>query len=88
MDSTNENVIEWITGDKTIGVTLSQKKFVNKIQKYAKDHPGEIDVINNTDGSLFVTLPLSWLKLSPPRKVTDEQREAAAARLAEARANK
>ena len=31
----------------------------------------------NSDGSAFFHIPINYIKVSPPRKVSDEQREAA-----------
>ena len=34
----------------------------------------------NQDGSAFIKVPVNWVKISPPRKVSEEQREAAGER--------
>ena len=83
----NENVIEWLTNDDCISVTFSQKKYVNKIKKYAKEDK-RIFMIENDDGSVFAKLPIRYLKLNKPRTVSSEQREAARQRLTAARASK
>ena len=64
----NENVIEWLTGEDTIAVTVSQKKFVNKIKRFALTDENVVILAENSDGSIFVHLPISYLKLSPKRK--------------------
>lgn len=64
----NENVIEWITGDDTIAVTVSQKKFVNKIRRLSLTDENVVILASNKDGSIFAHLPISYLKLSPKRK--------------------
>ena len=82
---TIDNAMEWITGSKQGSVTFSQKKWVNKIEKYARDYPDDIQILErNADGSIFAHVPASWFKLSPPRKgrdISEEEREAAAERL-------
>ncbi len=83
-----ENNIEWYTGDNTVTLNFSQKRFVNKIKKYSDKNPDVEIVAENEDGSICVHIPLSWIKISPPRKgreFSDEEREAAAERLKEAR---
>ena len=57
-----ENAIEWYNGEDIITVTLSQKKFINKIQKLAKENPDEviIDKINQ-DGTILAHIPLKYL---------------------------
>jgi hypothetical protein len=60
-----ENAIEWLTGDDTISVTLTQKKYINKVKKLAVKHPNLVSILNeNSDGSIFAHLPLKALKLS------------------------
>ena len=68
MAELNENAIEWITGDDTIAVTVSQKKWANKIKRFAVSDKNVVILAENSDGSIFAHLPLNYLKLSPKRK--------------------
>lgn len=71
-----DNSVDWYTGEKTITCTFSQRKWVNKIKKLAKSHPNDVTIVfENTDGSIIAKLPLAYFKLTPPRQVSDEQRE-------------
>lgn len=75
MADLKENAIEWITGQRTITVTINQEKHRNKIKTLAKTHP-EVKIIHtNPDGTILAKLPLKYLKISPPRQVSEEQRE-------------
>jgi hypothetical protein len=89
MDLT-ENVIEWITGDKELTATISQRKFITKIEKLAKQHPTLVKILHtNDDGSIVAHLPLSCLKLSVIiKEMSDEQKEQARDRLRLARERK
>ena len=64
MDRLKENCIEWLTGQKMIAVTLSQKKYINRVRDMVKKH-GEMgcELVENRDGSIFAKLPLSALHL-------------------------
>ena len=43
--------------------------------KLEKEH---LKIISeNEDGSIFVHIPINYVKISPPRKVSEEQKEAA-----------
>lgn len=77
-----ENVIDWLTGDDKVTLSLTQEKYRNRIKKLAEQYPDEVDYMVNSDGSVFAHVPVSWLKISPPRKVelTEEQREERRAR--------
>lgn len=91
MAELKENAIEWLNGQDTITLTLNQGKYINKVKRLASKFPDRVKIVaENSDGSLCAKLPLSALKLNmtEPRELTEEQREANAKRLAEARANK
>lgn len=76
--SNNENVIEWLRDAKTALVTLTQGRYITKIKKYAQSNPEECRVLTeNSDGSICARIPISWVKISPPREVSEEQRERA-----------
>lgn len=77
----NENVIEWLTGSDTVLVTFSQKKYVNKIKKLAETREDVVIKTENKDGSILARLPIKFIKITPPRQVTEEQRNQARERL-------
>jgi hypothetical protein len=70
-----ENAIEWITGQRTITVTLSHSKYVNKVKSLATTHKEVKILAENEDGTILAKLPIKYLKLSAPRQVSEEQRE-------------
>ena len=74
----NEFAIEWIKGDDCAGVTApSGSALKSKLLRYAKERPGEVKIeALNQDGSVFLKIPVCWVKVSPPRKVSEKQREA------------
>jgi len=77
-DSMNENVLEWLRGDKTVKVTLCSGKLCNRVKKLAIKHPDEVKVhYYNKDGSIFAEIPLPYIKISKPIKqeLTEEERE-------------
>lgn len=74
----NENCIEWIKDEARATLSLSRRRVINKMEQYAKSHPEEVQVTAwNEDGSICAHVPVSWIKISPPRFVSDEQREKA-----------
>lgn len=77
-----ENAIEWYTGDDTVTISLSQKKFINKIKKLSEEFPDEvrIDRINN-DGTVLAHIPLRYIRISRPRELSEEEKENARKRL-------
>lgn len=86
----NEFAIEWIRGRDWAGVTAPSSSWLkNRILKLAERYPDEVKVLaNNADGSIFAHVPVKYIKISPPRKISEEQRTAAAERLKRIREEK
>lgn len=75
-----ENCIEWLTGQDRITVSLTQKRYITRVKKLAKQHEKDVDFIENEDGSIVAHLPLTALKLSIVlgRERTEEEKAAGA----------
>ena len=78
----SEFCIEWIKGNDYAGVTVpSGTALKSKLMRYAEERPDEVKVmVENSDGSAFFHVPINYIKVSPPRKVSEAQREAAGER--------
>lgn len=78
----NEFAIEWIKGANNAGVTVpSGTALKSKLLRLAEKNPNEVKIIvENKDGSLFAHVPVNYIKISPPRQVSEEQKEAASER--------
>lgn len=75
MADMNENVIEWLDGEDVIAVTLHQKRFVNQVRNLAKQDKNVTILAQNSDGSIFAHLPISYLKLRRNRTVNQTAEE-------------
>jgi len=56
MDDLNckDNVIEWLCGSKTAAFTLSQKKYINRVERLAEKYPEKVQILHrNSDGSIW-----------------------------------
>ena len=86
----NEYAIEWTKDRNYAGVTVhSGTAWKTKLLRYAESHPEDVKVIAvNEDGSAFFHVPIAWIKCSPPRKVSEEQRVAAGERFRQMWENK
>ena len=68
IDKCIDNSLEWYIGDKRASVTASEQKLKNKILKLAKEYPNDVRIIcQNEDGSIFASMPRSWIKVGKPR---------------------
>lgn len=68
--------------------TSSIQKWTTKAKKLAEKYPEEVKLIQNKDGSVYMTFPKEWLRFPQPprtRNMTKEQKEAMAQRMLEAR---
>ena len=85
-----ETSIEYISCESHATFFSSEAKWIRKIKSLQKGHPSDIQIINESEGSIVAHIPKSWFKITPPRKMTltEEQRAAAAERMSNARKNK
>lgn len=89
-DNNNENCIEFLSGERSAVVSFTNRKHINRIKKLYEERKDDFKYFHeNTDGSICAKIPLKWVKLNPGSKtgrvMTEEQKEAARIRLANAR---
>lgn len=90
MPDIKETCFDYLDVDKHAVFSSAERKWINKILKLKESCPNDVNITTypeNNNGYIVAQIPKSWFKLSPPRtrEMTDEQREAAAKRLADAR---
>ena len=61
-------------------MTFSQGRYISRIKKLAEKYPEECEIVavNKSAGegeSICAHIPTGWVKINPPRKLTDEQKE-------------
>lgn len=83
MSGVNECAIDWVRGDTYAGVTAyNNSRLKGRIEKLAESRPEEVQIITrNEDGSIFAHVPVRWVKVSPTKRVSEAQRQAAGKRL-------
>lgn len=81
----NESVIERIKGSEKATITApSSSALKNKLKKLAEENP-DCDFYENTDGSAFGHVPLSYIAVRKPRQLSEEHKRILAEKLALAR---
>lgn len=71
----SENCIEWIKDQKQATLSLSQRRTISRVKKLAEKYPEECQIVaENKDGSVYAHIPVSWIKINPSMKLTEEQR--------------
>ena len=82
MRTTNEFVIEWITGDDRATVTVPEGTALStRLIKLSEEYPTEVEMLNS---ELF-HIPSKWVKVNPPRQLSEETRQQMAERLRNSR---
>ena len=82
----NETAIEHERGNALATITAAETWSINRMLKLKEEYPDKVDILENPDGTIFGHFPAKWLKISPPRKMTEEQVEAARERAKNMRA--
>ena len=78
------DVIEYVTASqKSMTETRAAASFTlnrwkNRMRKLKTEHPRSVEITENPDGIMYCEFPASWIKINPPRKVSDKVREARA----------
>lgn len=85
-----ETAFDYLSCDNHATFFTTETKWIRKIKSLQQSHPNEITIINESSDGILVHIPKSWMKITPPRKMTltDEQRLAAGERMKNARKNK
>ena len=77
----NENMIEFISGQHTATCTFTNQKHINKMKKLYETNKEDFKYFHeNTDGSICCKVPNKWVKVSPPKKMSEEAKQAASER--------
>lgn len=90
MSDFKETSIDYLSCENHATFCSSETKWINKILKLKESYPEAVDIRElpeDNQGMLLAHIPKSWFKISPPKKcqMTEEQRKAAAERLAAGR---
>ena len=91
-DGFDEFVIEWLKNSATATVNFPRGRLATKVKKLAEQCPGECKVVHESkDGVVIAHIPVKWIRISRSgngNRMSEEQRAAAAERLAAARAKR
>lgn len=76
MEGCIENVIEWLKDEQRATLSLSQRRTIFRVKKLAAQYPDQCQIVaENKDGSICAHVPVNWVKIGPPKMVSDKQRE-------------
>lgn len=71
-----ENGIEFIKDANTATAQFSQGRYKSRIKKLAEEYPEECQImVENKDGSILAHIPVNWVKIIPPRQLSEEEKQ-------------
>lgn len=65
-------------------VGSDQKRIVNAIHRLKEQRPAEVKILEepvDNDGCIYAKVPRSWIRIAPPRQMSESARERSAERL-------
>lgn len=79
-----ETSIGYCNGDPCAYLSTDERRWVNWAKRMAKERPNEVTIKSEyKDGTIVACVPISWVKISPPRKcnLSEDERRAIGERL-------
>lgn len=82
MAEQRETYYNYIAGNDFATIGSSEQKWINKIKRAQEQNSDKVHIIaENPDGSIVAHCPPNWFKWSPPKKMSEEQKQAARERM-------
>ena len=75
-----ETIINYNEAEETADIFTHNVALIHRLDRFLPEHP-EMKVVRREDGMLEVEVPKTWIKVTPPRTYTDEEKAAMVARL-------
>lgn len=75
-----ETIILYNNEEKTAVISTYDRSLIRKLDRKLEEYPELQKIKGNEDGAEYI-LPKRWLKVSFPRKLTDDQRAEMSARM-------
>ncbi|WP_022773819.1 hypothetical protein [Butyrivibrio sp. AE2015] len=74
---TDKDIIDYSTNSKKLmTVSLSRKRWVNKVKEYADKYPKEVTIKRvNKDGSIIAHIPVDYLRINRPPQLSDAEKK-------------
>jgi len=82
-----ETTIEYTDRNKA-WLSTDERGLKNKLLKYAELNPSSVKIVRlpeENDGCLYMQIPVSWIRIKPPKTISDERKAALSEALRSAR---
>ena len=71
-----ETAVLWNQAEQTASVYTHDTKLKNNLKKYAMERPEEVKIERETKDYIDAIIPKKWVKIRPPRTLSEAQKEA------------
>lgn len=82
-----ENMIDWQKDAKRATLTFSQPRMISRIKELAGKRPNDVHIVSDSNKVLYAYVPAAWIKINPPRELSEEEKVVRAERIRETRKN-
>lgn len=72
-----ETIINFNETPELADIETPNQTLKRKLAEYAKEYPDQVKFLGSVDEFDRYLVPKKWIKVKPPRKMTEEQRAAA-----------
>lgn len=71
-----ETIITYNNAEGEASIFTLNQSMRRKVIQLAEEYPDDVKILHQAEDMVDATVPKSWVKIRPPRKLTDEQRKA------------
>lgn len=79
MKEERETTIGWSDADSTATIYTYDKRLINRLGKLG------VEIHRDENGAVFADIPKTWIKVNPPRQLSEEQKAVLTERMARLR---
>lgn len=76
-----ETYMNTTEADKTATLYSNSRNWIDRMKRLAAEYPDQVTLEREDENGASFIFPKSWMKVRPPRQVSEEQRQQAAERL-------
>ena len=76
-----ETIITFNDAEKKASYYTCNKARMEQLKELAKEYPDAVKITRDEDWCMEADMPKKWVKIKPPRKLTEEQKQSADANI-------
>ena len=76
-----ETNVNYNAKDLEANVYTAYPRDINRFKKLVQENPNDVKLIREDENGITISVPKNWVKVRPPRKMSEEQKMKNALRL-------